>query len=165
MLKIAIIGLGGCVGAILRYVVAGGVHTLANTASFPVGTMTVNIAGCLLIGIGGGLMESRQLFSPEWRAFLFVGILGSFTTFSTFGLETFNLKGSRATAADIHWGSEQIWPNPPLRMDCKAGAVPGHGRCHGAAGNSGVWRQQPHSYHQDSPTFRRHARGRGDYRF
>jgi CrcB protein len=91
MLKIAIIGMGGFVGAILRYLVAGGVHALARTSSFPVGTMTVNITGCLLIGFGGGLMESRQFFSPEWRAFLFVSMLGSFTTFSTFGLETFNL--------------------------------------------------------------------------
>lgn len=91
MLKIVVIGLGGCVGAILRYLVAGGVHALAKTAAFPVGTLTVNVTGCLLIGIGGGLMEHRQLFSPEWRAFLFIGILGSFTTFSTFGLESFNL--------------------------------------------------------------------------
>jgi CrcB protein len=75
MLKIAIIGMGGFVGAILRYLVAGGVHALARTSSFPVGTMTVNITGCLLIGFGGGLMESRQFFSPEWRAFLFVGML------------------------------------------------------------------------------------------
>ena len=55
MLKIAIIGMGGCVGAILRYLVAGGVHTLAKTSYFPVGTMTVNITGCLLIGLLAGL--------------------------------------------------------------------------------------------------------------
>jgi len=91
MLKIAIIGLGGGLGAILRYLMAGGVHSLAKSTSFPVGTMTVNVTGCLLIGLGGGLIESRQLFSPEWRAFLFMGVLGGFTTFSTFGLETFNL--------------------------------------------------------------------------
>jgi fluoride exporter len=91
VLKFVIIGAGGCLGAIFRYLVAGGVQSLAKSSSFPFGTMTVNVTGCLLIGIGGGLMENRQLFSPEWRAFLFVGILGSFTTFSTFGLETFNM--------------------------------------------------------------------------
>jgi CrcB protein len=91
MLKYVIIGLGGCIGAISRYLVAGAVQGLAKTATFPVGTMTVNVTGCLLIGIGAGLMEERQLFSPQWRAFLFVGLLGSYTTFSTFGLETLNL--------------------------------------------------------------------------
>ena len=91
MIKIAVIGLGGFAGAIFRYLLSGAVHSLLHASSFPIGTMIVNVIGCFLIGFGGGLIESRQFFSPELRAFLFVGILGSFTTFSTFGLETFNL--------------------------------------------------------------------------
>lgn len=115
MPKLFIIGCGGCIGAILRYLVAGAVHALLKTATFPVGTMTVNIVGCLLIGVGGGLMESRQLFSPEWRAFIFIGILGSFTTFSTFGLETFNL------ARDGQWISS--FGNMGLSLILGLGAV------------------------------------------
>ncbi len=91
MIKIAIIGLGGFAGAIFRYLLSGAVHSFFSASSFPVGTLVVNVAGCFIIGFGGGLIESRQFFSPELRAFVFIGILGSFTTFSTFGLETFNL--------------------------------------------------------------------------
>ncbi len=101
MVKLLIVGTGGFFGAILRYTVAGAVHAFFGGASFPVGTMTVNIAGCLLIGFGGGLIETRQFFSPEWRSFLFIGVLGSFTTFSTFGLETFNLAKNGQWASSI----------------------------------------------------------------
>lgn len=91
MLKILIIGSGGFAGAILRYLVSSLVYRLPGTASFPYGTLVVNMTGCLLIGLGGGLMENRQLFSPEARSFIFIGLLGSFTTFSTFAFESFNL--------------------------------------------------------------------------
>ncbi len=91
MLKICIVGLGGCLGAILRYFVSSGVNMVFKMPSFPLGTLTVNVIGCLLIGLGGGLIESHQYFSPQLRAFLFIGVLGSFTTFSTFGLETYYL--------------------------------------------------------------------------
>jgi CrcB protein len=89
--KLLAIGSGGFIGALLRYATGGLVHRMLPNAIFPWGTMVVNILGCLIIGLGGGLIENRQMFTPEMRAFLFIGILGSFTTFSTFGLETFNL--------------------------------------------------------------------------
>lgn len=91
MLKLAVIAVGGAVGALARYGLGGFVQQAVKSTSFPAGTLVVNLAGCLLIGIGGGLIESRQLFSPDVRALIFVGFLGSFTTFSTFGLEGFNL--------------------------------------------------------------------------
>ncbi len=91
MLKILTIGTGGFVGAILRYLISSLVYRIPGTSAFPYGTLTVNMAGCFLIGLGGGLVEHRQLFSPGARSFIFIGLLGSFTTFSTFGFESFNL--------------------------------------------------------------------------
>lgn len=90
MLKLVIIGIGGFTGAIMRYAVGSFVHRLLDKPFFPYGTLTVNILGCLLIGLLSGLVETRQLFSPEIRLFVFIGFLGSFTTFSTFGYEVFN---------------------------------------------------------------------------
>lgn len=85
------IGSGGFAGAILRYLVGGWVQRLSGSPVFPVGTLTVNLIGCFLIGIGYGLVEQRSVFTPEIRSFFFIGFLGSFTTFSTFGYETFIL--------------------------------------------------------------------------
>lgn len=58
---------------------------------FPLGTFAVNMLGCLLIGYLMQLSESRGVFQAEGRLFVFVGVLGGFTTFSSFGLETFHL--------------------------------------------------------------------------
>ena len=91
MLKFAIIAAGGAVGALARYGMGGLVQQAFKTASFPAGTLAVNLTGCLLIGFGGGLIETRQFVTPELRAFIFIGFLGSFTTFSTCGRESFNL--------------------------------------------------------------------------
>jgi CrcB protein len=86
-----VIGIGGFLGAILRYLLSGYVHQWARTVDFPYGTLAVNVLGCLLIGFLTVLAESHGVFTPESRAFLFVGLLGSLTTYSTFGNETMNL--------------------------------------------------------------------------
>ena len=88
MLKLLAVGTGGFIGAMLRYLVSGWVQRLAPQSDFPFGTLTVNIVGCLIIGLLGGLNYSREIFSPQARLVIFIGILGSFTTFSTFGYET-----------------------------------------------------------------------------
>lgn len=91
MFNLLFVGAGGGLGAISRYIISGLVYRMLGTSAFPYGTLTVNVMGCFLIGFGGGLMESRQLFTPEARLFVFTGMLGGFTTFSTFGYESFNL--------------------------------------------------------------------------
>lgn len=89
MLKFFVIGLGGALGALLRYVIGGLDYRFSNGV-FPISTLVVNISGSLLIGFFWGIFE-RFVIMPEIRLFIFIGILGGYTTFSTFSLETFNL--------------------------------------------------------------------------
>jgi len=88
LINAAVIGSGGFLGALARYGLSGVVHRQLPLSTFPYGTLVVNLLGCLVIGAFAGLTESRQLFGPEFRAFALIGILGGFTTFSTFGYET-----------------------------------------------------------------------------
>ncbi len=89
--NVLFVGAGGFLGAVARYLVGGWVHRLFPMATFPLGTLAVNILGCFLIGLLGGLSESRQLFGPGLRTFILIGILGGFTTFSSFAHETLAL--------------------------------------------------------------------------
>lgn len=91
MIRILMVGLGGFIGSILRYAISGYVQDISRSISFPWGTIVVNITGCFVIGFLSQMADSRGLFSSDTRAFVFIGILGGFTTFSTFGSETMNL--------------------------------------------------------------------------
>jgi fluoride exporter len=85
------VGVGGFIGSVFRYVLSGLVQEYTKRDDFPVGTLAVNILGCLIIGLLSQLAEARGAFSPETRALVIIGILGGFTTFSSFGNETMNL--------------------------------------------------------------------------
>lgn len=91
LINSAVVGSGGFLGALARYGLGGLVHRQVPMAAFPYGTLVVNLLGCLLIGVLAGLADSRQVFGPEFRTFALIGVLGGFTTFSTFGYETIAL--------------------------------------------------------------------------
>ncbi len=91
MYRLILIGAGGFIGSVLRYLVSGYVQELSNSVDFPYGTLAVNFIGCLLIGFFTQLAEMYGAFNVETRAFLIIGLLGGFTTFSTFGNDTVNL--------------------------------------------------------------------------
>jgi len=89
--NLLLVGAGGFLGSVLRYVAGGAVQAAARHVPFPWGTLAVNAAGCLLIGLLGGLAETRHVLGPEQRLFLITGFLGGFTTFSAYGFETYYL--------------------------------------------------------------------------
>lgn len=113
---VLLIGVGGAIGAIMRYLTGIWVHGLLRNSSFPYGTLVVNVLGCLLIGALIGISETRGELSSGSRAFLIVGLLGGFTTFSTFGYETMTLirdgnllAGASNAIVHITFGLAAVW--------------------------------------------------------
>lgn len=90
MKEVAIAFLGGGLGTVLRYWLSGAVYRYVNS-TFPVGILLVNVTGCLLIGFLMSVFEDRFTVQPLLRIFLTLGMLGGFTTFSTFSYETVSL--------------------------------------------------------------------------
>ena len=92
VLRVVAVGLGGAIGSMLRYVLAGLVQR--SIVSFPLGTMSVNVLGCLAIGFFSERMMGAAV-DPFYRIGMLIGVLGGFTTFSTFSLETLKLAEER----------------------------------------------------------------------
>jgi CrcB protein len=90
MLKWLLIAGGSAIGGVMRYAFQGWVQRLTD-GNFPTGTLAVNVTSCLAIGFLSGLFAGPQLVREEYRVALTVGVLGGYSTFSTFALESFNL--------------------------------------------------------------------------
>jgi CrcB protein len=119
--RVLLVGAGGALGSILRYLVGGWVGRLKAGWTFPIETMLINVSGCLVIGFLAGLSESRGVFTGATRAFLFIGVLGGYTTFSTFGYETFQLlrdaqwpAAAASVALQVGFGIAGVWAGHTL---------------------------------------------------
>ena len=105
-----IVGMGGFLGAILRYGIGGFIQTLSGRIDFPYGTLVINVSGCLLIGILSQLADLHAAFTAEMRLFLMMGFLGAYTTYSTFGNETvILLQDNRLLLAGVNIGAHLLF--------------------------------------------------------
>lgn len=121
--SLLLVGLGGFLGSLLRFVIGLSAQRLVGTSSFPLGTLCVNLVGCLAIGLVSGLLEARE---PVWlplRLFVVVGVLGGFTTFSAFGYETFALlkegqalRAAASAALQVGLGILLVWGGHALAL-------------------------------------------------
>ena len=92
MLRMIMLAVGGALGTLARYGLNGVIS--ARIATFPLGTLVVNVTGCFAIGFisaVSGPGTGRAWLKPEWRDFLMVGFCGGYTTFSSYGVQTLNL--------------------------------------------------------------------------
>jgi len=89
--QLAAVASGGAIGSAARFLVTGAVQRLLPMAVFPYGTLAVNVLGCLAIGFLGGMIEIRHALGPGQRLFLLMGVIGGFTTYSSFSYETLGL--------------------------------------------------------------------------
>ena len=89
--EILIVGVGSFVGGALRYILSVGLSKLGRLWAFPIGIMVINILGCFLIGVLYGYFKSKATTAPVLPLLLMTGVLGGFTTFSTFSFETVQL--------------------------------------------------------------------------
>ena len=121
--NLLLIGIGGFVGAIARFWLSGRVQDLSGSIGFPYGTLAINLVGCFLLGILSYLIDVRGMFTPEVRSLLIIGLLGAFTTFSTFSLETFNLLAAGESiralvnvASSVILGLAAVWAGRMLLL-------------------------------------------------
>ena len=90
MIKLLIIGTGGFIGAVLRYGISGWAHKLLGS-SFPFGTLSVNVLGSFFLGFFLVLANTKLIIPDVYKNLIAIGLLGAFTTFSTFSFETISL--------------------------------------------------------------------------
>ena len=116
MRDLLLVGSGGFVGSVARYLLSGAVTQASAAARFPLGTLAVNTLGCLVIGALAGLAEHSGAFSSATRLLIFTGMIGGFTTFSAFAYETYFLAREHAwllaagsVAAQVLLGLVAVW--------------------------------------------------------
>lgn len=115
MIKLSFIFLGSGAGGVLRYALGGLLQTRIGGA-FPIGTLLINVTGCFFIGLLTAALSGRILLREEYRLALLVGLLGGYTTFSTFGWETFALlndgqiwRAALNVGASVILGLAAVW--------------------------------------------------------
>ncbi|UVW30631.1 fluoride efflux transporter CrcB [Massilia sp. H6] len=91
MKSVLLVAAGGAIGSVLRFKLSSWILQQTVIWRFPLGTFLVNVIGCCVMGLLAGFALRDSSFTPHARLFLMTGILGGFTTFSAFGLETFHL--------------------------------------------------------------------------